>query len=219
MLSNGNSKLGKIPNWSIPAIKTCPGRSKLCEDLCYATTGCYAFKSTQEAHIKNLRTSKGTTWVKRMVAEVKSKKAKVFRWHGAGDYYDAEYARKCIDIAKACPDKIFYSYTRSWRRADILPLLLELAALPNVQLWFSVDKETGEAPRHDLIKQAYLAVDDDDIPSFPVDLVFREKVKTVKKKIAGAMVCPVENGTENDVTCESCKYCYKEAKPLVQLSV
>ena len=37
-ISPGNTKLGKMPNFSIPAGDTCPGKSEFCKD-CYAQKG------------------------------------------------------------------------------------------------------------------------------------------------------------------------------------
>lgn len=214
MLSKGNTKLGKMLNWSIPAIKTCPGRSKLCESLCYAASGFYKMANVQKSQADNLKKTRKASFVKDMIKEItKHKSGEVIRLHCAGDLYSAEYADKWLEIVKACPDKVFYLYTRSWREEDILPKILELAELPNIQVWYSVDKETGAAPKHARIKQAYLAVDDDDVPAFTVDLVFREKTTTLKKKIGGAQVCPYEIGMDLSITCQKCRICFKDAEP------
>jgi hypothetical protein len=38
LLARGNSKLGSaIHHFDLPAVRTCPGRSSVCEAVCYAT--------------------------------------------------------------------------------------------------------------------------------------------------------------------------------------
>lgn len=210
MLSSGNTKLGKIPNWNLQAIKTCPGRSKLCESLCYADSGFFRMDNVQKSYIENRRLTRLVGWVKNMIAEITKKKHKIVRIHSSGDFVDLEYIHKWIEIAKGCPKTVFYCYTRSWRRPELLTSVVELGSLPNVELWFSVDRETGQGPSYPGIKQAYLAVDDTDVPQFPVDLIFRNTVKTVQKKLNGVQVCPYETGIKANVTCEKCKICFKE---------
>jgi hypothetical protein len=214
MLSKSNAKLGHIRNWSIPAIKTCPGRSKICESLCYAAGGFFRMANVKKTYAKNLRSSKGKTWADRLIKELKKTPGhEVIRIHVSGDFYDKEYIGKWIKIVKSCPEKTFYAYTRSWRVKALLPLLLKLAALPNIQMWWSVDQETGPGPVHGKIKQAYLSIDDQDVPQFAVDLVFREKTDTIAKKVGGAIVCPYEQGRDLGITCQTCKLCFKQALP------
>lgn len=218
MLTRGNSKLGKIYNWSIPAIKTCPGRSKLCEALCYAAEGFFLMPSVKNVYAKNWRTARTKSFADRMIAEIHKKKCDIVRIHVAGDFFDATYIRKWAKIIKACPETRFYAYTRSWRVKRLTKALKELAALENLQLWWSVDKETGRGPNHPRIKQAYLATDDTDVPAFPVDLVFREKVETVMKKVDGVQVCPYETGLKIEkITCQTCKICFKNANSLISI--
>ena len=56
-----------------------------------------------------------------------------------GDFYSAPYTRKWIQIVQALPDVQFYTNTRSWRVETIRPALEELRALPNMQLFASMD--------------------------------------------------------------------------------
>ena len=211
MLNFGNTKLGKIHTWSIPAIHTCPGRSKLCEALCYAATGFYKMNNVIDSLQSNLEACRKPGWADEMIQEIKSKKCTLVRIHVAGDFFNTGYLSDWIKICKASPNVRFYAYSRSWRIEALYPLLVELGELPNVQLWWSVDKETGRAPEHDKIKQAYLATDDDDKPKFEVDLIFREKTDTVLKKVDDVQVCPYEMGVATKITCQTCKICYKEA--------
>jgi hypothetical protein len=211
MLSTGNTKLGKMHNWSIPAIHTCPGRSALCEALCYAAQGFYKMNNVIDALQSNLELCRQPGWADSMIKEIQKKKCTVVRIHVAGDFFNTGYLSDWIKICEACPNTTFYAYSRSWRVEALRPLLVKLGELSNVQLWWSVDKETGQAPKHSKIKQAYLSTDDDDKPTFDVDLIFREKQETVLRKVNDVQVCPYEIGVATKVTCQSCKICYREA--------
>lgn len=219
MLQKGNAKLGKdIYTWSIPAVLTCPGKTKLCSDLCYAQDSFFCTASVKNRLTTNYQLSQTPHFTGWIVGECLSKGIKVLRCHVAGDMYSEEYTEKWLNIAKALVNKTtIYLYTRSWRVPEIRPYLEEMGRLPNVQQWWSVDKETGNPSKiPDYIRLAYLQVDKDDEPKFPVDLVFRDyqvrkKVK-VAKKVGGALVCPHENGINSKATCSSCKICFTDPK-------
>jgi hypothetical protein len=148
-----------------------------------------------------------------MVSEILSKrKRSTVRIHAAGDFFSRKYIRDWIRIVSACPDDDFYVYTRSWTDPKMLPVLVLLARLPNIQLWFSYDKSMDPPPRIKGIKVCYLSMDDSDVPSRKVDLVFRDNTDTVRKKMGryNSQVCPYEIGLPiANLTCESCRLCFK----------
>lgn len=212
VFSRGNSKLGKsVMTFSLPAIVTCPGSSELCRSLCYATRpfSYFAMPNVQKRYWRNLTLSRRPDFADIAIAQLKSARRKLVRWHVSGDIYDATYAAKLLRIVAASPDHKHWIYTRSWRQPTILPALLELVALPQVQLWFSCDRETG-APkqRSPFIRLAYMQVSADDQPAFAVDLVFRENAlrNVVQKHVDRVPVCPVENGVTK-TTCQQCRVC------------
>lgn len=214
-LTKGNSKLGgNIWVWSLRAGPDCPGKS----DACYGAGKCYALhghmsrpsvKAAYEFNSSISRTSYFASW---MILELLVHKVNVCRVHVAGDFYDAEYVRKWVQIVKASPQVTFYAYTRSWRILDALKAIQELADLPNMHMWYSVDKTTGW-PEHvpARVRLAYMQLDDKDLPQHHVHLVFRAKRRTIVKKIDQAIVCPVENGI-TDTTCTKCGICWNEPK-------
>lgn len=173
--------------------------------------------SVQASHQKNLELCRRPGWADEMIADIQKKKCDTVRIHVAGDFFGMSYIRDWIKIVQACPDTVFYAYTRSWRTEALTAGLIELGELPNMQLWWSVDKETGQGPVHARIKQAYLATNDDDKPTFDADLIFREKQDTVIKRVNSVPVCPYEIGVATTVTCQSCRICYKEATPLISI--
>lgn len=216
-IPRGNSKLGElIHSWSIPAGKefTCVGASALCERVCYAKRGHYRWGTTSAAHRRNLQASRQADFVAWAVDTLRSKYTRVLRIHAAGDFYDHEYTRKWIAITQACPNVLFYAYTRSWSDDTILPELQRLSRGKNVRLWWSIDRQTGPAPLTAGVRRAYMAIDDADARTAPADadLVFRDDPRTVMKSTNGVRVCPVENGvsTKIPITCSSCGICWKQ---------
>lgn len=218
MFGLGNEKLGKALTFSLPAIDTCPGRSHLCEAACYATQGHYNGPVVQNRLDYNLALSKHKSFVKLAVdflAEATKKKPRLFRIHPAGDFYNPIYAAKWLTIMEKSPDVRFWFYTRSWRVPAILPTIVKMSKLPNVQGWFSIDKETGYPKKiPDGIHTAYMQVDGDDFLDKEPDLYFRDYPlrKDVQKFIHGVIVCPPENGVTH-TQCDKCRICIRKAPP------
>src|SRR5262249_55554902 len=143
--SKGNDKIGaKIFAFNLPAGTTCPGKSAACAS-CYAQRGRWLFPNVRDALTWNYRLAQRSFFVEEMVEELRRRRVKVLRLHSSGDPFSAQYTRKWLEILARSPDVSAYSYTRSWRVPEILPALAELAALPNFQLWFSADADTGMA--------------------------------------------------------------------------
>jgi len=141
----------KVKTWNIQPSFTCPGKTRWCKRNCYACKGQYVFPSVQEAMAWRTLETLGSHFVSSMVAECKRLRNKVVRVHSAGDFYSVEYLQKWIDIAKACPEVTFFTYTRTWHIPSFLPKLQEFASLPNVTLWFSVDPSDKHVPEWDNI--------------------------------------------------------------------
>lgn len=216
MISKGNTKLGKgIWVWNIPAVATCPGATDLCRDVCYALRGRFRSQATKQKHEDNWQKlsilPEFPGW---MIASLHLMGVRVLRVHVAGDFYSVAYARKWVRIVKTCPDVIFYAYSRSYRIPAIRKELLKLASLANFHLWWSVDRQTGIAICEPPIKgMAYLSTGDDDLPDYPVTLVFRDNDDTpMVFDQNGNWVCPYEQGVRRKVkiTCTTCKYCFTD---------
>lgn len=212
MIVRGNSKLGKdIFAWSIPSQKTCPGKSKVCQSVCYVSRGYFRYASVGMAHAENLRRSKLKSFVDDMCEELEKNKVKLMRIHVAGDFYSATYLRKWIEIVARNPKVRFLAYTRSWRVNELVPLLEELAALPNISLRLSCDHSMPAPPKIPKAGLAWLALDDDDTPPYPVALVLRNNAKTPMRKMGGNLVCLNEQLLPNkeSPTCSQCMVCYR----------
>jgi hypothetical protein len=216
LLRLGNSKLGDgIWCWNIPAIVTCPGRSRLCERLCYATKGRFRTHTVRDVLAENLEASLRDDFEQRMIREVRRRGCWVVRIHGAGDFYDTLYALKWLGIIRKCRRSRFFFYTRSWRSSSILPILVEMASLKNVRLWFSVDSETGLPawlpPR---VKLALLQADASPVPTQDQGLgvVFRPRSlrQTPPARVPLRLVCPPERPEKSNLTCTECGRCWTE---------
>jgi hypothetical protein len=187
-ISPGNGKLGKMPNFSIPAGDTCPGKSEFCKG-CYAQKGTFKFNTVKSAYTQNLESTHQDSFVETMIGHIQqaTRKTKTFRIHVAGDFYSATYTRKWIAIVQALPDVQFYTYTRSWRVASIRPTLEELHALPNIQIFASMDATIEE----------------------PAPEGWR--VATIKPEGRDrGMKCLEQVGTAAD--CQACGYCFRKTR-------
>jgi hypothetical protein len=211
VLTKGNTKIGpSVWAFNIPAVKTCPGATEACRSVCYATK--YRFKADNVARRAslNLRLSRRDDFPSRVIDEVAEKRVKLLRFHCSGDFYDLVYAQKWLAVMNECPGTVFYGYTRSWRRKGFTRLFAEMAEMPNVFLWFSVDHSSGmpwEVP--DRVRLAYLSLSASDQPPAQADLVFRDHGDRPRKAIRmnGVLVCPHENGVPARVCCEECRLC------------
>lgn len=212
-----NTKLGPlIHSWSITAGRhaSCPGETSLCRARCYAKRGFFVMPTSKNSHSRNFAFSKTPLFTSWMQSTLIVHPVRVMRIHVAGDFYDSEYVSKWYTIAENSPHITFFAYTRSWQVAEMLPSLIRLSALPNMQLWWSIDRMTGPAPVIKGVRRAYMAINDMDAATAPddCDLVFRDSPRTVMKKANGVMVCPPENGThpKRKVTCTACGVCWNK---------
>lgn len=125
-LSTGNKKL--VPNnetkfliWSLPAEKTCPFATELCKKYCYAKKAERMYKATREARERNLMASQQDSFIFDMAITIQfyldkktwKDKQVIFRIHESGDFYNAEYVRKWVIIARMFPEVTFIAYTKS----------------------------------------------------------------------------------------------------------
>ena len=211
MTVDGNSKVGEeVRTFSLPPVITCPTATPSCLKSCYAVNYTRQYAGVSLVYMRNLAATQQPWFVSRMVGELISNNVKVLRLHASGELYDVKYIRKWISIARAVPT-VIYCYTRSWRHAGNRAALEEFAALPNVKLWLSVDKDSRDVPTIPNTRIAYMSIGNDDRPVPGSDLVFKTSQRNqVTIKMDGVLVCPVENGTKagHNLTCADCKFCF-----------
>jgi hypothetical protein len=145
LLSIGNTKLGGVLNFSIPAQITCPGASQWCFIHCYCKKGAILWKPAKNLHGLNFTKSQGSEFVQDMLGELDKKKCNLVRIHVAGDFYSPEYIQKWIKIVGKS-DKKFFATTKSWRIPRLKEPLELLRTLPNISLKASTDSTTEPAP-------------------------------------------------------------------------
>ena len=160
-LSHGNKKLKESDRvgfliWNIPAVVTCPFRTALCEAFCYAKKAENIYPDALPSRQKHFDISRLPDFVERMIftidAELSRPKYKnkkvVFRIHESGDFYNEEYAKKWLAIAKhyAGNDQIvFVAYTKSVRYFDGVDLPNNFFLLASV--WADTTPENLEIIR------------------------------------------------------------------------
>jgi hypothetical protein len=156
-----------------------------------------------------LQQAKQRNFVDTMSDEVFRRGVLVLRVHVAGDFFTPAYTAKWIEIATRSPHTRFFGYTRSWRVPKIEPYLRAFAALPNVRLWYSADRETGMPPSvPDGVRVAWMQ----DTEAAPAggDLVFQvRKLRRLSLPLA-APVCEQETpeGKARGVNCANCTVCW-----------
>src|SRR4051794_31112247 len=89
----------------------------------------------------------------------------VVRLHVGGDFYDATYAGKWLLVMRKLPRVRFFFSTRSWRDAQVRPVLERMAQRPNCRAWYSCDRGTGiPAQVPPRVRLAWLMTGPDDPP-------------------------------------------------------
>lgn len=192
-------------------MRTCPGRSSLCESVCYARSGRFLFPQVRARLAWNLRQSLRDDFADRMVGELYRKGVLLMRWHVAGDFGTPCYVRKVKAVAERSPQVTMWAYTRSWRVDAIAEVLWEVAALPNVHLWLSADDETGYPPHvPERVRVAWMQTGESPEAA---DLVFAmREVRRDFRRVNLDLLCPAETdeGRRAGTTCSSCQYCWRE---------
>ena len=175
-VSNGNKKLvsnavTRFIVWNLPAVTTCPFRTPSCEKYCYARKAERLYPDCLPSRTRNFDESRRADFVARMTYTIlKVRKASraatvVVRIHESGDFYNAEYARKWLEIMNNCKGESikFIAYTKSFAYfdgvelpknfslrasvwADTTPAALETIARNGWNIYTAVEKfETGDA--------------------------------------------------------------------------
>jgi hypothetical protein len=150
--------------------------------------------------------------------------AEIFRIHVSGDFDSPEYIQNWITRVKEETEVAFWAYTRSWRVKTLLPRLEVLRALPNMQLFASLDPSCEELPPVGW-RRAWIWRD---APknNWPMELrlawptagyhspAHKDRGDAQNgfctKDSTPGYVCPEETGRKKD--CLSCGYCFEGQK-------
>lgn len=178
---------------------TCPGATPECEEICYAKRIC-------EGPVARVHNENSCTDDVPPIPE----ECKTLRLHVSGDFNSVIYVRNWIAQLTERPDVTCWAYTRSWRVPELLPHLEVLRALPNVQLFASMDRSHDDVPPAGW-RRAW--IDGDTRAGTPVDIHAHADVDWHNKRNArtfdGAMsyTCPEETKHVSD--CLTCGYCFE----------
>jgi len=179
-LSKGNSRM-KIPTFSIPAVKTCKGRTELCEKFCYARKAEKCWKQVLPSRERNFKETKKFSFVKNMTTKIINTTSKYIRIHESGDFYSQRYLNKWFRVCRGNPNKKFLAYTQMYN--------LDWSKKPdNMIVYWSVWPDSKNVPK-DGLKAYVIDNGKDKLPAYESD------GKLCKKN--------------SKLTCDKCLYCYK----------
>lgn len=177
---------------------TCPGATPECLEICYA-----ARPVAENGAVKEM-------WrINTMYDDVPEipEDATTLRLHVSGDFDTIRYIEGWIARLSARPDVTCWVYTKSWRVPELLPALEVLRALPNVQMFASMDKSSPWTPPSSW-RRAWI---DGDIRGGTPQMVRAHMEDPVTHNLTTfdgtkSYVCPEE--TKRAENCEACRYCF-----------
>jgi len=179
-LSPGNSRM-KIPTFSIPAVKTCKGRTKSCEKYCYARKAEVCWKNVLPSRTRNLKETKKFGFVKGMITKVVNTTSRYIRIHESGDFYSQRYLNKWFEICESSPSRNFLAYTQMYD--------LDWSNKPdNMIVYWSIWHDSKDIPTDGL--KAYTI--DNGKGKIPI---YKSKGKMCKKN--------------KNFTCDECLWCFE----------
>ena len=133
--SFGNEKLVKTDtvSFNLPAFKSedgfavCP-KAGACATVCYARQGRYIMPTVRAAREYNLAIVRDCEtrgdyipFYVTAINDLRNIKQKSIRVHDSGDFFSQAYLDIWLSIARTCPSKRFYAYTKSlhldWSKA------------------------------------------------------------------------------------------------------
>ena len=218
MLTPGNKKLGghRIWGFSLPSgtAAVCVGMTPACRAHCYAVRTEGYRRAAARRYERNLARSRRPDFARRVWAFLVAHCVRVVRIHTGGEFYSAVYAHQWLRVARRARRVRFFTYTRAWRAPAIKAAVDALAGLPNCQVWYSADRDTGLPPDvPPRVRVAWLITAADDDPRAGADLVFRvaRLRRAPATHVAGVPVCPAEDGAARPrvPTCDHCGICWR----------
>jgi len=153
--SRGNRKVSKLDavSFGIPAyrsedgFKTCP-QAGACAAVCYARQGFYTMENVRAAREANLSAARGDLkeFVRQAIEDVSKFPEHLIRVHDSGDFFSQAYLNAWGQIAAACPDKVFYAYTKSMHlNFDGLPKNFRITQSEGGKLDHEIDRSKAHA--------------------------------------------------------------------------
>lgn len=115
IISEGNSKMGKVYSFSVSPIVTCDPYAP-CHKECYACKLAILRPTVRESWEENTNAVKTCLRAveKAIIRYIRDNDVKLFRWNVAGDFYIEGYYKMTLRIAKACPGTQFLAFTKAY---------------------------------------------------------------------------------------------------------
>lgn len=116
LLSQGNMKIGRIWNISLPMGQTCPSGVP-CLKECYAMKAWKQYPNVRDAWKGNYAffLADGPGYFEDIIAQLEKKRSvKLFRWHVGGDIPSMPYLEGMARVAIMLPKTRFYAFTKAY---------------------------------------------------------------------------------------------------------
>lgn len=130
-ISRGNTKLGNIPNISLPPGLSCR-KDAPCSKECYAMKAWRMHPPVRSAWSNNFNTwnEEPVKFEEYIIKYLDNRKPEMFRWHTAGDIPSQEYYSMMVRVADRFPDTKFLAFTKQYE--------LDFSTIPsNLSIVFS----------------------------------------------------------------------------------
>lgn len=113
--NNNNRKLGKAC-LSVPFPVTVCNPEAPCFQKCYAQHGCQGFANVQGAYYRNLRlyNNNADDFFEQLHYKIKWSGLPMVRFFDSGDYPDAEFLHRSVELAKQFPNVKFMAFTKKY---------------------------------------------------------------------------------------------------------
>lgn len=120
-ISQGNSKLGRMPNLSLPPIVTCRDNAPCIKD-CYAKRFYLMWPNVRNAWDSNLEFYKENPdgFFRELCIYFATEKPKRFRLFVGGDFPDFEFYERFLDIADTYRDISILCFTKRYEFVDAM---------------------------------------------------------------------------------------------------
>ncbi len=142
-ISNGNRKIGRVLNVSLPAIISC-GNCAQCRKKCYDIKACLLHcgdVGALDARARNwaVLQKDRDEYFRRIETKIaRRKKNLYFRWHVAGEIVDLDYFNRMVEIARKYPAFTFWTYTKMYGIINLYCRMYGKDSIPsNLSVMFS----------------------------------------------------------------------------------
>lgn len=115
-ISEGNSKIGGIPNLSLPPVDSCRPDAPCIQEGCYALNICKRWPSVMESwrHNLNLYKTNPDQFFHDLALYLSFHNPKRFRLHVGGDFPDAVYFLRMAEVFAAYPGTSVLCFTKRY---------------------------------------------------------------------------------------------------------